>query len=630
MLLYTGYSNQKRIDVPVNADLETTFDAAACADEERVFTYDEPDEDFCAHLMECYEWKTTGQRDVDWADTVARYRLSHPMEYEARPTLAETTGLLTGAIDAGIKFSVAVQTLFPAGTSIEGDREIRDSFVKGKARRIKPSRYLGGPSALALWAEKPVTVRITADAARFARGAELPTSLSLDTVIGVITGHCVCVDLRQADIPSPSEELPVVGAVLHLTTMSKYLVVLYNILMEKGDRFDMVSVPLYYAVGSIEAGQRKRREVLAATPLNDPPEPGAYGWINERAWLETAPVLDKLLALFLTDGLDVREIEGARRTTFVAFEEGELERRDEQERARKAAEERQRAAEEQAAREAEARRAAEQAERERKQAECEAERSRQEAEQRERDIKNIDAIKEAAIQAEARCRAMKTRMEAMVQEQKDLTAAYNAQGAQLAKEQNMIGTMVSKTATLQHNLRLAEETARRAQEQAAAVQARADLFNTLEFPQTPLGALLLAKRAFPDRLYVHPNAEKAAREFAMGDMRETWAALRDMAVVLYPLVFGDESVDIPARFEERSTLRLALSEGPMTAKDPALMRLRKLDYDGRVVDMSAHVKGRSIEGQSPLRVHFYPDHDKKLLVIGHCGKHLPTYAYSGK
>ena len=72
--------------------------------------------------------------------------------------------------------------------------------------------------------------------------------------------------------------------------MSKYLVVLYNILMEKGDRFDMVSVPLYYAVGSIEAGQRKRREVLAATPLNDPPEPGAYGWINERAWQETAPV----------------------------------------------------------------------------------------------------------------------------------------------------------------------------------------------------------------------------------------------------------------------------------------------------------------------------------------------------
>ena len=405
----------------VNADLETTPDVAACADEERVFTYDEPDEDFCAHLMECYEWKTTGQRGVDWADTVARYRLSHPMEYEARPTLAETTGLLTGAIDAGIKFSVAVQTLFPAGTSIEGDREIRDSFVKGKARRIKPSRYLGGPSALALWAENPVTVRITADAARFARGAELPTSLSLDTVIGVITGHCVCVDLRQADIPSPSEELPVVGAVLHLTTMSKYLVVLYNILMEKGDRFDMVSVPLYYAVGSIEAGQRKRREVLAATPLNDPPEPGAYGWINERAWQETAPVLDKLLALFLTDGLDVREIEGARRTTFVAFEEGELERRDEQERARKAAEERQRAAEEQAAREAEARRVAEQAERERKQAEREAERARQQAEQRERDIKNIDAIKEAAIQAEARCRAMKTRMEAMVQEQKDLT-----------------------------------------------------------------------------------------------------------------------------------------------------------------------------------------------------------------
>ena len=598
--------------------------------DERVFTYDEPDEDFCAHLMECYEWKTTGQRGVDWADKVAKYRLSHPMELEARPTLAETTGLITGDIKAGVKFSAAVQTLFPVGTSIEGDREIRDLLASRKARRGKPSHYLGGPSALALWAEAPVSVRITADAARFVKGAKLPGGLPMDTVVGVIAGHCVCVDLRAAEIPSPSDELPVVGAVVQLTTMSKCLVVLYNILMEKGDRFDMVSVPLYYAPGSLEASQRKRIEVLQATPLDNPPEPGAYGWINVRAWQETAPVLDKLLALFLTDGLDVREIEGARRTTFVAFEEGELERREQQQLQRAAERERKLAEQERARRAAERRRAAEEAERARKRAAEQEQRRRQEAEQLERDIKNLPAIKEAAIQAEARCRAMKTRMEAMAQQQKDLQAAFDAQGAQLAKEQNMIGAMVSKTATLQHNLRVSEEATQRAQKQAAAVQKRAALFDTLEFPQTPLGALLLAKRAFPDKLHVHPNAEKTAREFAMGDMRETWAALRDMAVVLWPLIFGEESVDIPARFEERSVLRLALSEGPMTAKDPSLMRLRRLEYNGRVVDMSAHVKGRAIEGQSPLRVHFYPDHEKKLLVIGHCGKHLPTYAYQGK
>lgn len=615
-------------NAPENNATETPADAADAG--ERVFTYDEPDEDFCAHLMECYEWKTTGQRGVDWADKVAKYRLSHPMELEARPTLAETTGLITGDIEAGVKFSAAVNTLFPVGTSIEGDREIRDSFVSRKVRRIKPSHYLGGPSAMALWAEAPVSVRITADAARYARTTQLPGGLPMDTVIGVITGHCVCVDLREAEIPSPSDELPVVGAVVQLTTMSKYLVVLYNILMERGDRFDMVSVPLYYAPGSIEASQHKRLEVLQATPLDNPPEPGAYGWINVRAWRETAPMLDKLLALFLTDGLDVREIEGARRTTFVAFEEGELERRDEQERQQAAEQERKRAEAQQAAREAEARRAAEEAQRKRKQAEQAAERKRQEAEQLQRDIRNLSAIKEAAIEAEARCRALKARLEAAQQEQRDPAAAYDAQGAQLAKEQNMIGTMVSKTATLQHNLRLAEEATARAQKQAAAVKARADLFETLEFPQTPLGALLLAKRAFADRLYIHPNAEKTAREYAYGDMRETWAALRDMAAVLYPLIFGEESVDIPARFEERSVFRLALSEGPMTAKDPNLMRLRKLDYNGHVVDMSAHVKGKSIEGQSPLRVHFYPDHEKKLLVVGHCGKHLPTYAYQGK
>ena len=589
-----------------------------------------PDEAFCKHLLENYEWRTTGKRGYNWSRAVAKYCAGHPMQFEARPSLAETTGFLTGEMSAGVKYSAAMQTLFPVGTSVEGDRAVR-LLATGKSKKSsRPPRYVGGPSTLALWENASAFVTITADAAEAARTENVQMSFPMDTILGVVTGRCICVDLRRANITSPVDDLPIVGALMHMTTMSKQLVVLYDILMEKGDRFDLISVPLYYAIGSFEAGRRQRTKVLSITPLDNPPEPGAYDWINEYAWLETAPFLDKLFAMALTDQLDVREVEDRDIPTFICFANGEIERREkeyEEELARQA--EVERAAAEQAERDRAAAKAAAAAEAERAAAE-QAARAEEERRQREQDIQNLPAIKQAAANAEQRCAELEKRIEKMQDDQRDLLAAYNAQGAQLAKEQSLISNMVSKTATLTHNLQTAEENARKAQAEAAAVRERAQIFDTLEFPQNTLGALLLAKRAFPDRLLVLEQAERSAREFTAGDVRETWAALRDMAVVLWPLMFGEESVDIPARFEEKSVLRIAMTEGPMTQKDPQLMRLRKVEYNGRVEDMSAHLKGRIGEGQTTLRVHFFPDHEKKLLVIGHCGTHLPTYAYQSK
>ncbi len=591
---------------------------------------EEPDEAFCKHLLENYEWRTTGKRGYNWARAVEKYRVGHPMQFEARPSLSETTDFLTGEMSAGVKYSAAMQTLFPVGTSIEGDRAVRLLATSKSKKATRAPRYVGGPSTLALWDHASAFVTITADAAEAARTSHVQMSFPMDTILGVVTGRCICVDLRRANITSPLDDLPVVGALMHMTTMSKQLVVLYDILMEKGDKFDLISVPLYYAVGSFEAGRRQRTKVLSVTPLDNPPEPGAYDWINEYAWLETAPFLDKLFAMAMTDQLDVREVEDCDRPTFICFADGEIERREKE------------YEEEVARREEEKRQAAKQAERERLEAEAKAaqeEQARADAAaaaaeaarlQREEDIKNLPAIKQAAADAEKRCADLEARIEEMQNEQRDLLAAYNAQGAQLAKEQSMISQMVSKTATLQHNLQTAEENARQAQDAAASVRDRAAIFDSLEFPQNTLGALLLAKRVFSDRLLVLDQAERSAREFTAGDVRETWAALRDMAVVLWPLMFGEESVDIPARFEEKSVLRIAMTEGPMTQKDPQLMRLRKVEYNGHTEDMSAHLKGRIGEGQTTLRVHFFPDHEKKLLVIGHCGTHLPTYAYQSK
>ena len=60
-----------------------------------------------------------------------------------------------------------------------------------------------------------------------------------------------------------------------------------------------------------------------------------------------------------------------------------------------------------------------------------------------------------------------------------------------------------------------------------------------------------------------------------------------------------------------------------TKSDKKLRRLRRVKYRGTEVDISAHVKCNG-RGRSYMRIHFYVDRERKLIVIGHCGDHLKT------
>jgi hypothetical protein len=60
----------------------------------------------------------------------------------------------------------------------------------------------------------------------------------------------------------------------------------------------------------------------------------------------------------------------------------------------------------------------------------------------------------------------------------------------------------------------------------------------------------------------------------------------------------------------------------MARDDRKLMALRKRHYEGQELDFSPHAKLQ--KGGKDLRVHFYADHTRKLIVIGHCGDHLKT------
>lgn len=74
---------------------------------------------------------------------------------------------------------------------------------------------------------------------------------------------------------------------------------------------------------------------------------------------------------------------------------------------------------------------------------------------------------------------------------------------------------------------------------------------------------------------------------------------------------------VPARFE------LAMSEGPNTNRNPRLVKLRQVSYEGRTVDITPHLKvGRGVDSMDTLRIYYGWDAVDNRLVIGHIGTHL--------
>lgn len=181
-----------------------------------------------------------------------------------------------------------------------------------------------------------------------------------------------------------------------------------------------------------------------------------------------------------------------------------------------------------------------------------------------------------------------------------------------------------KLASTLHRTRTLELEAEALRQQNSSLAGRSALLERLRLPQSPAEALDLAQEAFSDRLLFLPPARKSAEAFTHGSTSEVWEVLRSMAVVLYPLIFGQEGGHVAKRFQDQTGFELTLRDMKANKRNQAFARLRTVDYNGSVHDMTAHVKGRSNKPGETLRVHFFADYDSNKLVIGHCGEHLPT------
>lgn len=229
-----------------------------------------------------------------------------------------------------------------------------------------------------------------------------------------------------------------------------------------------------------------------------------------------------------------------------------------------------------------------------------------------------DAILERLV------RELEDRLEGVVVED-DLLDAFGETLLENDELKEQLAIQESKAATLDFHLKQARISIADAQRNAAGLEARASLLESMELPATPLEALKLAERAFPDKLVILPEAFKSAEEFKKGSAVETWAIVRSIATTLYRLVFETSSGSIAREFEAETGFELTLREMKLINKTSAFSQLRTFNYKGADREATAHVKGKGSKRGETLRVHFFVNHDDRHIVIAHCGEHLSTY-----
>ncbi|MGH9414121.1 MAG: hypothetical protein ACRD0Y_10340 [Terriglobales bacterium] len=142
----------------------------------------------------------------------------------------------------------------------------------------------------------------------------------------------------------------------------------------------------------------------------------------------------------------------------------------------------------------------------------------------------------------------------------------------------------------------------------------------------PAQCLSWLQQFFPASCVVLESAFKSARASSFADGRKLLDLLLRL-VVDYRQKLVDGNGDVEARTVfGRNEFSAVESDSVM--KSPKLRRSRIFEYDGEPMEMLAHVKiGVDDNAAKLIRVHFGWDPARQVIVIGHCGKHLPILSH---
>jgi hypothetical protein len=199
----------------------------------------------------------------------------------------------------------------------------------------------------------------------------------------------------------------------------------------------------------------------------------------------------------------------------------------------------------------------------------------------------------------------------------------NAEGGSLA---NRISELEQELDTSRWEVKEANDRAGSAEDKAKATRASGAAIEKMRaLPRTLADVVSVIQELFGHRIAFTDRGIRSVKGARIMDTRKAWEALHAMATDLHQLYFsGDLSAaEIGVQFRERSSFEIAMTETKETKRDKKLMALRDDTWDGQTIDITPHLKFGSSEPDM-LRVHYFPDHKRKILVIGHCGGHLDT------
>lgn len=146
-------------------------------------------------------------------------------------------------------------------------------------------------------------------------------------------------------------------------------------------------------------------------------------------------------------------------------------------------------------------------------------------------------------------------------------------------------------------------------------------------PKTVFESLKLASEFFAERLIVLPQAFESAEKHSSGDADEAWRILRGLALEMYNILFFGENQQqgaIDDEFYAKTGFKVSFRDTKATKNHASYKKKRTVSYQGRDIDISPHVKGKSGNRNETLRVHFASDHTNRKIIIGHCGAHFET------
>ena len=139
---------------------------------------------------------------------------------------------------------------------------------------------------------------------------------------------------------------------------------------------------------------------------------------------------------------------------------------------------------------------------------------------------------------------------------------------------------------------------------------------------TPEKCLQILESTFPDRIEILESAWKSARE---SDKFKHVQKLADLLLRLstdyYKKISSGPDSEARRVFGPNE---FSAQESESVRNNDELSRKRTFEYRGEPVQMYRHLKiGVADNVSETIRVHFYWDSDRKKIVIGYCGPHLP-------